>query len=93
MVDALDYKYMYNNDARTQSPRLSAVRLQLAVGRRGLKPRDREEQRTQRASFVATYHTRVHTEQQQRWVIVLGSDAWLKKIPREAPGHVSSRPG
>ena len=30
--------------------------------RRGLGPTvDHEEQRTQRASFVATYHTRVHT--------------------------------
>ena len=29
--------------------------------RRGLGPRDQEEQRTQRAPFVATYHTRVHT--------------------------------
>ena len=39
----------------------SAASLQLAVGRRGLGPRDQEEQRTQRASFVATHHTRVHT--------------------------------
>ena len=28
----------YNHDARTQSPRLTAARLQLAVGRRGLRP-------------------------------------------------------
>ena len=55
-VDALDYEY--NHDARTQSPRLSATRLQLAVVR---GPRDQEEQRTQRASFVATYRKRVHT--------------------------------
>ena len=54
----------YNHDARTQSPRLTAARLQLAVGRRGLGPREQGEQRTQRASFVVTYHTRVHTEQQ-----------------------------
>ena len=33
----------------------------VAVGRRGLRPRDQEEQRTQRASFVAAYLTRVHT--------------------------------
>ena len=46
---------------KTQSPRLSAARLQLAVGRRGLGPRDQEQQRTQCVSFVATYHTRVHT--------------------------------
>ena len=32
-----------------------------AVGRRGLGPRDQEEQRTQRASLVAKYHKRVHT--------------------------------
>ena len=51
----LDYEY--NHDSRTQSPRLFAARLQLAVGRRGLGPRDQEEHR----SFVATYHTRVHT--------------------------------
>ena len=56
-IGALDYECMH--DARTQSLRLSAARLQLAVGRRGLGPRDQEEQRTQRASFVPTYHTRV----------------------------------
>ena len=50
-IDALDYEY--NHDARTQSPRLTAARLQLAVGRRGLGPREQGEQRTQRASFVA----------------------------------------
>ena len=54
-IDALDYEY--NHDARTQSRRLSAARLQLAFCRRGLGPRDQEEQRTQRASFVAAYHT------------------------------------
>ena len=48
-IDALDRKN--NHDARTQSPRLSSARLQLAVGRRGLGPRDQEEQRTHRASF------------------------------------------
>ena len=61
-IDAMDYEY--NHDARLQSPRLTAARLQLAVGRRGLGPREQGEQRTQRASFVATYHARVHTEQQ-----------------------------
>ena len=85
-IDTLDCEY--NHNARTQSPRLTAARLQLAVGRRGLGPRE-QEQRTQRASFVASYHTRVHTEQH---LIVLGSDALLKKIPREALRHVSSRP-
>ena len=40
-IDALDYEY--NHDARTQSPRLSAARLQLAVGRRALGPGDQEE--------------------------------------------------
>ena len=70
-IDALDNEY--HDDARTQSPRLSAARLQLSVGRRGLGPRDQEEQRTQRASFVATYHTRVHTEQQLTcWARMLG---------------------
>ena len=78
-IDALDYEY--NNDARTQSARLSAARLQLAVGGRGLGPTE-GEQRTQRASFVPTYHTRVHTEQQ----LALGSDALLKKTPRECLG-------
>ena len=38
----------YNNNARTQSPRLSAARLQLALGRRGLGPREQAEQCTQR---------------------------------------------
>ena len=52
-IDALDYEY--NHDARTQSPCLSAARLQLAVVRRGLGPAEQEEQRTQGASFVATY--------------------------------------
>ena len=61
-IDALDYEY--NHDARTQSPRLTAARLQLAIGRRGLGPREQGAQRTQRASFVATYHARGHTEQQ-----------------------------
>ena len=61
-IDALDYEY--SHDARTQSPRLTAARLQLAVGRRGLGTREQGEQRTQRASFVAAYHARVHTEQQ-----------------------------
>ena len=58
-IEALDYEY--NHNARTQSPRLSAARLWLAAGRRGFGPRDQEGQRTQRTSFVATYHTRVHT--------------------------------
>ena len=77
----------YNHDARTQSPSPTAARLQLAVGRRGLGPRDQGDQRTQRVSFVATYDSRVHTEQQQQlpcWARVL--------LPREARWHVSSRP-
>ena len=75
-IDALDYEY--NRDARTQSPRRTAARLQLAVGGRGFGPRVQGEQRTQRASFVAIRIIReyqVHTEQQ----LVLGSDALLKK--------------
>ena len=86
-IDALDYEH--NHDARTLSPRFTAARLQLAVDRRGLEPKQQGEQLTQRASFVATYHARVQTERQL--IIVLGPDA-LKKIPREAPRHVSSRP-
>ena len=72
-IDALDYEY--NHDARTQWPRLTAARLELAVGRRGFGPREQGEQRTQRASFVATYHPRVH----RAAALVLGSDALLNK--------------
>ena len=50
-IDALDYEY--NHDARTQSPRLTAARLQLAVGRRRLGPREQGEQRT-RLSWLRT---------------------------------------
>ena len=86
-INALDYEY--NHDERTQSPRLTAARLQRAVGRGGLGPREQEEQRNERASFVTTYHTRAHIEQQlMSWARMLS----LKKIPREAPRHVSSRP-
>ena len=86
-IDALDYEYKH--DGQTQSPRLIVARLQLAVGRRGLGPREQEEQRNERASFVTTYHTRAHIEQQlMSWARMLS----LKKIPREAPRHVSSRP-
>ena len=77
-MDALDYEY--NHDARTQSQRPSAARLQLAVGRRGLGAinRGQEEQPTQRASSAATYvyHARPHRAVTP---IVLGSDDWLKK--------------
>ena len=59
-IDALDYEY--NHDARTQSPRLTAVRLQLAVGRRGLGLREQGEKRTQRASFVAIRVMREYTQ-------------------------------
>ena len=60
-IDALDSEY--NHDARTQLPRLSAARLHLDVSRRRLGHREQEEQRTQRASFVARYHAAsVHTE-------------------------------
>ena len=71
-VDALDYEYEL--DARTESPRLTAARLQLAVSRRGLGPKEQEQQRPQRVSFVASYHTSVLTEQQ---LIVLGSAVLL----------------
>ena len=46
--------------SRRASPRTDYT----VVGRRGLGPRDQEEQRTQRASFVTTYNTRVRTQQQ-----------------------------
>ena len=45
-IDGLNYEY--NHDARTQSPRLSAARLHVAVGQRGLGRREQKEQRTQR---------------------------------------------
>ena len=77
-IDALNYEY--NHGARTQSLRFFADRL---VGRRGLEPRDQKEQRTQGASFVATYHTRVRSQRQ--------SSCWAR-MPREAPGQIFSRP-
>ena len=73
-IDALDYEY--NHDARTQSPRLSAARLQLAVGRRGLGPREQEEQRTQRASFVATYRSNKSTQSSS-------SSCWARMLSLE----------
>ena len=45
-IDAVDYEY--SHDARTQSPRPTAARRQLAAGRRELGPREQGEQRTQR---------------------------------------------
>ena len=60
VIDALDKEY--NHDARTQSPGFSAATLQPTVGGSGLGPGDQEEQSTQRACFVTTYHTRVHTQ-------------------------------
>ena len=56
-MDALDYQYPH--DVRTQSSHISKARRQLAVRRRGLGRRDQNEQRSQRASFVVTYRTRV----------------------------------
>ena len=69
-IDALNYEYNY--DAGTQSPRLSAARLQLAVGRRGLASRDQEERRTQCAFFATMFITREYTQQQQVIVRMLG---------------------
>ena len=61
---------------RIQPRCLTAARLQLAVDRRGLGPREQGEQRTQRASFVAT----LSCESTHRAAaLVLGSDALLKK--------------
>ena len=48
--------------SRRASPRLHGQTT--VVGRHGFRPRDQEEQRTQRASFVATHHARVNTQQQ-----------------------------
>ena len=86
-IDALDYEY--NHDARTQSPRPAAARRQLAVDRRGLGSGEQEEQRTQRASSV--FNVSYASTHRAAALIVLGSDALLKRIPREAPRHVSSR--
>ena len=61
-IDALGREN--NHDARTQSPRLSPARLQLTVGRRGVGPRDQEEQRTHRASFGG--YASFESEQQQQ---------------------------
>ena len=48
--------------------------------RRELGPRDQEEQPTQRAPSVATYHTSLYeSTHRAAALIVLGSDAWLKK--------------
>ena len=88
--DALDYEY--NHDARTHSPRLSAARLKLAVGRCRFEPRDRPRRAAHPARvFRGLSIIREYTYQQQS-VIVLGSDAWLKKVLYEAPRHVSLRP-
>ena len=86
-IDALLYEF--NRDARTQSPRLTAARLQLAVGRRGLEPREQGEQSAQRASFVAIRVMREYTESSSSRA---GLGCFVEKIPREAPRHVSWRP-
>ena len=77
---------------RERSRRASA---QPAVGRRGLRPRDQEEQRTQRASFAATNHTGVHTAAAAAAAAAghrAGLGCLVAKKTREAPRHVSSRP-
>ena len=68
--------YEYNHGARTQSPRLSAGRSQLLSGSAGWDVETKKSSALS-ASFVATYHTRVRSKQQS--VIVLGSDALVKK--------------
>ena len=75
-IDALDYEY--NHDVRARWPRLTAGRLQLAAGRRGLGPREQGEQRTQRASFVATGYVSCESTHRAA-ALVLGSDALLKR--------------
>ena len=73
-IDALDYEY--NHDSRKQTPRLTAARLQLAVGRRGLALRGQGDSApSARLSWLRVM--REYTQEQQ--LIVLGSDALLKK--------------
>ena len=80
-----------NQDARTQSPRLSEDRLQLS----GDAGSDLETNKSSAPSAGLSWRRLVreytHSSKQQS-VIVLGSIAWLKQIPREAPQHFSSRP-
>ena len=89
-IDAL--KYDYNHDARTQSPRLPAARQQ-TVGGSWLGPRDKEEQRTQRESFVtcrsynSTHTAAAAVEVGDR----VGFGCLVERIPREAPTYDSSR--
>ena len=85
-IDVLDHEHKH--DARTQSLHLTAARKQLAVGRRGPGP-DNTDSSAPSARLSWLHIMREYTEQQ---LIVLGSGALLKKIPREAPRHVSSRP-
>ena len=80
-IDALDYEY--NHDARTQSPCLSADRLQL-LGDAGS---DQETKKISAPSARLSW-LRIIREQAAS-SIVLDSDAWLRKRPREAPRHVS----
>ena len=75
-INALDNSY--NHYARTQSPRLHTN--QITSSCRWTRARtERQEQRTQHAPVLATYHTRLNTKQQQlqqaaafcsKWVIV-----------------------
>ena len=65
----------------TQSLRLSTVGLQLAVGGLGLGPIEQEEQGTQRAPFVATYHTSTHSS--SRSSCGLGSSLALSSSTRK----------
>ena len=72
------------------------LQLRVAVGRRGLGPRDQKEKRTQRAAFVPTDHTRAHTAAAAAAAAAVGHRAGLgclvKKKTREAPRQVCSRP-
>ena len=87
-----------NLDGRTRSPCFCAPRLSLGVGGRKRGPRDQQEQRTKRASYVATSQTRVQTQQQQQhqYQPYVGLRRGLRHFDlentNEALLHVSLRP-
>ena len=70
-IDALDCEH--NHDARTQSPRLSAGRLQLAVSRRGLGPRDKKSSASSmRLSWLCIIREYTQSSSSSRWARMLG---------------------
>ena len=77
-IDALEKEY--NHDARTQSPRLSAARSVEAGS--DLETKRNSAPSSPFVTYVSYDSTHIHSsskQQQQQQVIVLGSDAWLKK--------------